>query len=202
MVRCILLGTLIVLNACGSGSINDLPAEVEVDLSMTFNVQSQSADGDGTITDTKSISGQSGDPWGSFISSARAEMGTDPTELEVLSVSVTVAPTSSGVSTLGDIFNGPMAVRFEMTSSRQEYRIAEGDHRQEDAATTTDLLPVFDFSQVSIVDYRAMLNGAFDVLFVGQANDDFKDASASADLTVVITIKALEGFAVTPDAGP
>lgn len=56
--------------------------------------------------------------------------------------------------------------------------------------SSAELSLQFDYSRVDDADVAALLDGAFGVVFVGQAGDEFRAANAIADLTVTFRFVA------------
>lgn len=149
-------------------------------------MQSNDLDGDGTAVDQVTIT----DEWTAFITDARDSLGGDPTDIRVTSAVLRLEPSSSNVSNLGEVFNGPIVFRIEMTGSSREYNLAEGVLQTGDPATSAELGPRFDYSRVDDADVTALLDGAFRVVFIGQASDEFRGANAIADLVVTLRFVA------------
>jgi hypothetical protein len=172
--------------ACGGGSDDAGTA-----IAVPFRVQSNSVDGDGTAVDSKGAGDVEGDPWNAFIAGARAELGGDPSALELTGAAIALAPTSTGVDDFGQVFRGPVAVYFEMTGSNRDYPIAEVILSGDMLGTESALSPRFRWTDVSETDRTGLLDGELRFVFVGQTDDDFRDLDAGADLDVTLVFRAI-----------
>ncbi len=176
-----MIAAAVVCAACGSDS-GQSTASIEVSVQMRSN----DLDGDGTAVDQVSIA----DEWRAFVADARDSLGGDPVDIQLTSAALRLEPSSTNVSTLGEVFNGPVVFRIEMSGSNGEYNLAEGLVQTGDSATSTELSLRFDYSRVDDADVAALLDGAFGVEFVGQASDEFRGANAIADLGVTFRFVA------------
>jgi len=138
-------------------------------------MRSNDLDNDGTAVGQVTIA----DAWNAFI----AEAGGNPVNIRLTGAAIALESSSVNVSTLGEVFNGPVVLRLEMTGSDGEYNLAEGVLVTGDARTTAGLSLRFDYSAVDDAELAALLDGAFRVVFVGQASDEFRGVNGTADLT-------------------
>jgi len=174
------------LGACGE----DAPASESVTLAMVFEVRSSAVDNDETVTDSIAIASLAEDPWGAFVAAARSTLGTDPAELTVEDVRLTLDPSSVNVADLADIFHGPVALDIRIDASGNGYDIAETLLHDDTLGTEALLSPRLRYGDIVDDDRAAVLAGSFDVRFVGQSGDDFRTLGATVTLVATATFVA------------
>src|SRR5256885_7155216 len=89
------------LAACGSDPVS-FSAPVGI------NLKAKSSDVSGTsLTENKEINTESGNPYGAFVTDARAKLGgKDPSVIELSGLTLLLGGTSTGVTTLDQVFTG------------------------------------------------------------------------------------------------
>lgn len=189
-MRSLVLANLVVLALGGC----DLPGVGDGDpvhgtVTLAISVQSSDTDGDGTVADDQPIDA-SGDSWSNFVESARAKFGGDPTSLVLAEAHIALLPSSSGVASLGNVFHGPIGVRFETNGTRVELNVAEADIRPDNGATGIQMFKTFDDALMDEVDAEQLYGGAFRVHFIGQTSMEFKQGNARADLQATLSFEA------------
>src|SRR5687768_10416129 len=110
------LPTLIILLACVAACGDD-----EVSYSAPVGIKLSLASGDvdnGQLLDEKNINTESGNPYGAYITAAREELGGhDPGDIRLDHLTLQLDTTSSGVTTLADVFAGAVAIEFVMSGT-------------------------------------------------------------------------------------
>ena len=159
-----------------------------------INLKAKSSDTvNNVVSDEKGITTESGNPYGAFVSDAQRELGgRDPAVIEVDGVELFLGASSTGVTTLGEIFDGNVEVLFQMNDTNNSYPVAHGT-----VAATTGGGPFalsIDFAgeDVPDIDFAKMLGGSFKVIARGPAAADFTTKGADADLQVTFTFAAFE----------
>jgi hypothetical protein len=157
-----------------------------------INLKAKSGDvATGAITESKDITTESGNPYGAFISDAMMKLGgKDPSTIELNSLTLTLGGTSTGVTTLQDVFTGTVDVAFITNDTNITY----------DAGTISNPMGVgplgldvtFDYSKVSAADQPKFMTGSFKVVLRGTAQGTFATKGAEADLLTSFTFDALE----------
>lgn len=175
------------LGACGDDPVS-------YSAPVAINLKAKSADTvSGVVSDEKGISTESGNPYGKFVSDARAALGgRDPATIELDSVDVFLGAGSTGVTALGEIFNGRLDVVFVMNDTDNSYPAA---HVDIGAATTAGPIGAsidFDGAAFPAIDEAKLLGGSFKVLLRGPAAASFETKGADADVQLTFTFAAFE----------
>ena len=185
MTKLALLTLALSLAACG-----DNPVSFSQPVGITLKAKSGDVQ-NATITETKDITTESGNPYGAFISDAMNKLGGKaPSTIEVNDVTLTLAGTSQGVATLDQVMTGDVDVAFVTNDTNDTYDVAH-------AASPTGAGPFgmnisFDYSTVSAADRPKFLSGSFKVVLRGPAATSFPNANAQADMQVTFTFDALQ----------
>lgn len=160
--------------------------------SIAINLKAKSADTTGgAVSNDKGINTENGNPYGAFISAARAALGgNDPTRIEVTSALLLLGANSTGVSTLEEIFGDNVEVLFIMNDTNNTYPVAH-------LLTPTGPGPLaldldWDADAVSGVDLPKLVGGSFKVVIRGDAAANFETKGADADLQVTLKFEAFE----------
>jgi len=177
--------SLAVLPACGSDPVS-YSAPVGIEL------KAKSGDApNGVVTEQKDITTESGNPYGGFVSDARAKLGgNDPGSIQLDALTLTLGAQSTGVTTLDEIFTGPVDVQFLMNTSNNTYAV--GTITDPSGAGPDGLAVSFDDSQVGGDDWTALLGGQFKVVLRGNAADGFTTKGADATLQLTFTFAAFQ----------
>lgn len=180
------LAAALALCAACSGDPVSYSAPVEISL----KIRSASAS-NGVVADEKSINTESGNPYGAFVSDARARIGRDPVLVDVESVEVELGPGSTGVAGLGDVFAGDVALAFAMNDTNITYPVASGTIGA-DTAGPVPFDVTFAADAVPDLDYVKLLLGSFKLVARGPAAPAFAGKGAEANLQVTLTFAAFE----------
>ncbi|MFN0245360.1 MAG: hypothetical protein ACKV2T_00545 [Kofleriaceae bacterium] len=158
-----------------------------------INLKAKSADTqNGVVTDEKSINSESGNPYGAFVADARAELGRDPGLIDVDSVALFLGANSTGVVTLGEVFDGNVEVLFEMNDTNNSYPVANATLPATTGPGPFGLSVTFPAAQIPDADFTKLLNGSFKVITRGPAASGFTTKGADADIQVTLTFAAYE----------
>ena len=157
-----------------------------------MKVQSNDVAGDGTISEEKSITTESGNPWGKFIDDARATIGGDPSDITLDAATITLETSSTNVADLGEVFDGSVTLAFEMNGSSTQYAVADGTVTGSDLGVEVSLTSRFDFEDIVAADVADLLGGSFKVVLGGQTHAGFAGLDADADLRTTLTFSAFE----------
>lgn len=176
---------VVVLAACGDDPVN-YSAPVGIEL------KAKSGDVTGNaINEDKGITTESGNPYGAFVTDARAKLGKDPSSVEVDKVTLTLnVAKSTNVSAMEQVITGDVAVQFIMNDTNNPFTVAH-------FASPTGVGPVdghvaFDPSAVGPADFTKLLGGSFKVAMAAPPATDFATKGAEASLTVTFTFTAFE----------
>lgn len=177
---------LLVLAACGDDPVN-YSAPVGIELKAKSGDVTNNA-----VNEEKGITTESGNPYGKFITDARAQLGgRDPSSIEVDKVTLTLNIAKSvNVSAMEQAVTGEMAVQFVMNDTNNPFTAAH-------FTSPTGVGPVdgrvaFDPSAVGPADYAKLLGGNFKVAMAAPTAADFATKGAEASLTVTFTFTAYE----------
>lgn len=145
----------------------------------------------GTLTVDKNINTESGNPYAAFVANAEAAIGRAPTRLDVTAVTLTVAPTSTGATHVGELFAGATSVTLVVSGTDRRVPAASHVTVATDGAGPIEFTTAFDDAAVG-ADLPALLGGQFKVELAGPAATTFASAGASVDLDLRLTFAAYE----------
>lgn len=179
--------TLLVILAVGCG---DDP--VSYSAPVAINLKAKSADTvNNVVSNEKGITTESGNPYGAFITDARRELGRDPGSIDIERVELLLGASSTGVTTLGEVFTGNVELLFQMNDSNNSYPAAAGTIDATTSSGPVSLDTTFD-PAVPDADYAKLVGGGFKVVLRGDAAAGFSTKGADADLQVTFTFAAYE----------
>ncbi len=174
----------LLLIACGSDPVS-FSAPVGI------NLKAKSGDVSGNaISDDKEITTENGNPYGAFVNDAIAEIGHDPSAVEVDSVTLRLGAGSTGVVDLAEVFEGDVDIAFIIADSNNTYDVAHVV--DPDGVGPLGMDVVFESGDVTDLDYDKFLDGSFKVVVRGNAAADFATKGAEAILQVTLTFAAFE----------
>jgi hypothetical protein len=175
------------LVACGAD-----PVQYSEPVGITLKAKSSDV-ATSAITEDKGITTESGNPYGAFVSNARAKLGgKDPSRIEVDDIQLLLGAGSTNVTTLGQVFTGTTDVLFVMNDTNNSYPVGTGAIA---ATATAGPLPIgvtFDGTMLPTADFAKMLTGSFKVELRGPASVDFMGKGADANLQVTFRFTAFE----------
>jgi hypothetical protein len=178
------ISVIAVLAACGSD-----PVSYSAPVGISLPVASKDVVS-GALSADKDINTESGNPYGAFTSSARAQLGGhDPSHIAVTGVTLELlTATSTGVTALEQVFTGPVTVGFQTSSSGPIY--PAGQVTNPVGAGPVALTAAFDSESLPDADRAAITQGQFKVVLSGTAANGFASAGATADLKATFTFVA------------
>ncbi len=159
-----------------------------------INLKAKSSDTmNGVVSNDKGITTESGNPYGKFVADARAKLGgKDPSAIEIDKVELFLGASSTGVTKLGEVFDGPVEVLFQVNDSNNSYPAATGLVPATTGPGPTEIGTSFDSDALPEFDYLKLLGGNFKVVLRGPAAAGFASKGADADLQVTFTFSAFE----------
>ncbi len=173
---------LVSLAACGSDPVS-------YSTPVGINLKAKSSDVANTaITDDKSITTESGNPYGAFVTDAHTKLGRDPTAIEIDQLTLTLGAQSTGVVALQDVYSGDVDIALIMNDTNNTYDA--GHVTSPTGVGPVDLNVVFQSSQVTATDFPKMLTGSFKVVIRGTAAVGFSTKNAEANLQATFTFAA------------
>ncbi len=174
------------LAACGSDP-------VQYSAPVGINLKAKSADtNNGVVSNDKNITTESGNPYGKFITDARAKLGgKDPSSIEIDKVQLLLGAGSTGVTRLGEVFDGPVEILFQISDSNNSYPAATS-LVPASTGSSTEIATTFNSDALPQFDYLKLLGGNFKVVLRGPAAAGFSTKGADADLQVTFTFAAFE----------
>jgi hypothetical protein len=173
------------LAACGDDPIHySAPVGIEV--------KTKSGDAaNNVITEDKSITTESGNPYGKFIADARAKLGgRDPSVIELHQLTLTLGAQSTGVSALEQVMTGDVYVKFLVNETNNTY--VAGHFASPTGPGPVDAHETFDWSALGPQDVTRMLGGSFKVTFNAPGATDWATKGAEASLQLTFTFTAYE----------
>ena len=185
---CLVVGACAVLSivvACGSDPVS---------FSQPVGIELKAKSGDvnnNAISELKDITTESGNPFGAFITAARAKLGNhDPSRIELPMLTLTLGAQSTGVTKLDDVFTGDVDVAFLMNTSSNTYDVG---HVTNPAGVGPDSVDsTFVSTQLSAADYQLLLQGQFKVQVRGPAAAGFQSKGAEASIQATFTFDAFQ----------
>lgn len=177
---------LVCLAACSDEPVN-------YSQPVTINLKAKSADTvNATVTSEKGITTESGNPYSAFVNEATRTLGRDPGRIEVDSVELFLGASSTGVTTLGEIFDGNVEIVFQMNDTNNSFPVASGGISATTTAGPVALSSEFSSTGVGDADYEKLVGGSFKVILRGPAAGGFETKGADADLQATFTFAAFE----------
>lgn len=176
----------LVLSACGSDPVS-------YSAPVGINLKAKSSDtANGVVSNDKGITTESGNPYGKFIADAKAKLGgKDPSHIQLDKVQLLLGASSTGVTRLGEVFDGPVEVLFQISDSNNSYPAATS-LVPASTGSSTEITTTFDSDALPAFDYQKLLGGGFKVVLRGPATASFSGKAASADLQVTFAFSAFE----------
>jgi hypothetical protein len=158
-----------------------------------INLKAKSSDTvNSVVSDDKGITTESGNPYGAFVSDAKRTLGHDPSAITVERVELLLGARSTGVTRLGEIFNGDVDVLFQMNDTDNSFPVARQSLGSATGGGPVPLGVVFNSDALGDADYTKLLGGGFKVIIRGAAAPEFMDKGADADLQITFTFAAFE----------
>jgi hypothetical protein len=170
--------------ACGSSD----PVGYSAPVGISLDAKSSDVAA-GQIHVDKSVSTETGNPYGAFVNAAVKALGRAPSRIVVTSATLTLDPAgSSQVAALEQVFTGMVRVSFQPNGSATAYPAAA-------VTSPVGVGPVpmtvnFDSSSMSPADFGDLVGGAFKVVLDGSAATGFAGKGATADMTATFTFEA------------
>ncbi len=186
MYKLLLVCTFPAAAACGDDAVSH---SAPVGIHLAFSSGDVAG---GRVGDEKNINTESGNPYGAFAAATRDALGRDPSRIEIDSLTVALTATSTGVTTLGAIYDGPATIAFEMNGTSAIVPVASLAIGPTTAAGPVPMTISFDSGAVTGDDWSALVAGSFKVRIDGPAQGDFENAGASVDLEAMFTFEAFE----------
>ncbi|CAN5859619.1 hypothetical protein BH11MYX3_BH11MYX3_05170 [soil metagenome] len=182
---------VLALSATSLWACSDDP--VSYSAPVGINLKAKSGDTmNGVVSNDKGITTESGNPYGAFITDAKAKLGgKDPSRIEIDKVVLLLGASSSGVTRLGEVFDGPVEVLFQVNDSNNSYPAATS-LVPASTGSATEIATTFDSDALPEFDYLKLLGGGFKVVLRGPATAGFSTKGADADLQVTFTFAAFE----------
>ena len=189
MIR-IYLTTSLSLALCSIAACGSDPVSFSAPVSI--NLKAKSGDVTGTtISEQKAITTESGNPYGAFISDARAKLGgKDPARIELDALTLTLGAQSINVTALDNVFAGDVDAAILLDDSNNTYDAAH-------VMNPTGVGPVtmsvaFQPDAIAPQDTAKFLGGGFKVVLRGNAGAGFASKGAEADLELTFAFAAFE----------
>ncbi len=182
--RMAVLSAMVFLSACGGGAVGySAPVGISLD-AKSGDVAS------GRIEIDKNVNTENGNPYGAFTNAAAQKLGRVPGRIAVTSATLTLEPSSTGVTALEQVLGGATSVSFQMNGSGNAFPVAT-------LATPSGVGPQamsvsFDSTRMPPDDYAELVGGGFKVVLAGPAASGFAAAAATANMVVTFGFVAYE----------
>jgi hypothetical protein len=173
----------VLATACGAED----PVTYSAPVGISLDVRSGDVAGDAIRVD-KNVTTESNNPYGAFVNGAVKALGGNPSRIGVSSATLALEPSSTGVTTLEQVFTATTRLSFEPNGTTSLYPAAS-------VALPTGAGPVpmqvsFDSTSMTPADYDALVGGNFKVVLTGTPAAGFGSATATARLQAVLTFVA------------
>lgn len=186
----IALSAMVLVSAAGCGS--DEPISVSAPIGINLKVEGGDVKGSNAVSVDKSITTESGNPWGAFISDVEAQLGGPPADIELTKLELSLAASSTNVTELNEVFDGIVDIQFEMNDTNNFFNVASGTVNDELAGRTVELASSFDFDAYQATDLDKLLGGSFKVVLAGTADANLVSVDGKADLQLTFYFAAFE----------
>ena len=176
------------LGACGG----EEPLSVSSPIGINLKAEEGDVKDNNVINVEKSITSESGNPWGAFIADVEDQLGGPPGDIELESLELTLAATSDGVTELREVFQGTIDIQFQMNDTDNVFGAASVviDDSVEGRSIAMD--PSFDYGDFQGVDLDKLLGGSYKVVLGAPAHPDFAGLKAKGDLQLTFDFAAFE----------
>lgn len=176
---------LLLVAGCGTDPVGySQPVGIELDTKSGDTANA-------TVTESKDITTENGNPYGAFVHGATAQLGgADPSRIDLDRLTLALGAQSTGVASLDEVVTGDVDVSLLVASSNHTYDAGHVTNPTGVGPVTMD--PVFDWTQVAASDRSALLGGAFKVVLRGPAAATFSTKGADARLQVTFTFSAFK----------
>jgi hypothetical protein len=165
------------------------PVSYSAPVGITLKARSGDVTGT-TITEDKSITTETSNPYGTFVNDARTKLGHDPLRIEVDRLSLTLGAQSTGVTKLEDVFLGAVDVSMIMNDTNNTYVV--GSVVNPTGTGPVELDVALDGHSVAPQDFSKYLGGSFKVIARGSAATGFSSKGAEATLQLTFTYAAFD----------
>jgi hypothetical protein len=184
LVKLIVLSSFLVCGACSADPVS-------YSAPVGINLKAKSGDVSGTaISENKSITTETSNPYGSFVSAATTKIGRAPGRIEVDHATLLLGAQSINVTKLEDVFTGAVDVSFVINDSNNTYEV--GTLTNPSGVGPIDLDISLAGAEVAPQDFTKYVDGSFKVVARGTASVGFTSKGAEADLQLTFTFAAFE----------
>ncbi len=183
MGRSVVVAALLLLSLPGCG---DDP--VAYSTPVAVNIKPKADVEHTTVDEGKAVTTENGNPYGAFVTQARARLGRDPMQITIEQMTLTLGAGSTGVTSLEEVFAGDAQVLLVMNDTNNSYPVGVFP-----APTGTGPLGghvAFVEVAPDSPDYGKLLTGSFQVFIRGPAAATFLQDGPKADLQVALTFAA------------
>ncbi len=159
---------------------------------VAINLKQKSSDVvNATISTEKSITSESGNPYGAFIKTAQQNLGgADPSRVELASATLLLGAGSTGATSLEQVLTGRADVLFVMNDTGNNYPAASVTNPT--GPGPVPLSVSFDSGAFVGVDRSKLLSGSFKVVLRGPAASTFVGKAADVELQTTFNFHALK----------
>jgi hypothetical protein len=169
---------------------SDDPVNYSAPVGIELKTKSGEVTASNALTPEKSITTESGNPYGAFVNEAEGKLGRAPGSLDLDKLTITLGAGSTNVANLEQVMTGDVYVSFLMNDTNNTYVIGH-------FGSPTGIGPVdghssYDWSAVAEQDIEKMLGGSFKVVLNAPAAADFSTKGAEAVLQLTFTFSAYE----------
>lgn len=176
---------LFVVAACG-----DDPVNYSAPVGIELKVKSGEVTASNALTPEKSITTESGNPYGKFISDAQAKLGKDPGRIELDEVTIQLGAQSTNVSALEQVMTGDVFVQFLTNDTNNTFVV--GHWENPTTIGPVEGHPSLEWENIGAADVEKMLGGSFKVVLNAPAAAEFSTKGAEASLQLTFTFSAYE----------
>ncbi len=168
------------------------PIQFSQPVGISLGVNHSNVSGTAVSVD-KNINTESGNPYGAFVNAAVQKIGKNPSRIAVTGITLQLLGTSSGVTTLGEVFAGAVAISFQMNSGNGTYPVGTVAVDGTTGAGPIIVSSTFNSATMAPGDYDQLVQGSFKVVLEGTATTAFAGSATDvADLETSFAFVAFE----------
>ena len=176
---------LLLLVACG-----DDPVSYSDAVGIELKAKSGEVSASNALSPDKSITSESGNPYGKFVGDARAQLGRDPGNIQLEKVTMTLGAQSTNVASLEQVMTGDVYVQFLINDTNNTY--VAGHFASPSGLGPVAGHPDWQMLDAADADVAKILGGSFKVVLNAPAAADFATKGAEASIQLTFTFTAFE----------
>lgn len=175
---------------CVLAGCSDDPVNYSAPVGIELKVKSGEVSAANALTPEKSITTESGNPYGAFVADAENALGRDPGNIVLEKLELTLGAQSTNVVGLEQVMTGDVYVKFLTNDTNNTFTV--GHFPSPMGQGPVGGHPSFELAMVGDADVPKILGGSFKVVLNAPAAADFSTKGAEAVLQLTFTFSAFE----------